>query len=171
MENTTQQPKTPAPATVIDILTVSLPEAKFPAKPTADGRTSTLHTLATHKGVGARLRSDKFTYRSATDTTPALMHNFVNGLVNVHLYDELDSKLVLDGKAPVDVEIAAIIVRNKDGRIVDHHVYMNIRPSTSTASPTEVVTVHHVNDIPKQQPGTIYCGRRSAIAVRPVTQN
>ncbi len=172
-QQTTTTTAEKTPATVIDMGSSLLPEPKFPPKPTTDGRTSTLHSLTTLRGVGVKLggTAGSFTYRSATGETPALMHCFVQGMMNVHVYDLVNPESLRDGKVPVDVEICANIVRNAEGRIVDRHAYFNVRPAAQTngGEPERVVTVHHVNNLPLFN-AEIYRGRKSAVVIRAATE-
>ncbi len=173
MENAQTAPATKTPATIIDMGEIKLAPAKFEVKPAAGERVSTKHHVYFIRSIGVKLGGDanQFTHENAReDGTPEHMKCFAQGLVNVILYDQLDVNLVLSGEARVDVEICAIIVRDKDGRIADRHVYLVVRPAagTETGEPDRVLTVHHADSIPRYD-ATVYRGRKSAVAIRTVT--
>lgn len=156
-------------ATIIDVRSLELPPAKFPPKRTLDGRSTSLHTVAKLTGIGVRIGRQKFDYRSPNGNVQAYMNTFAGGLMHVHVFDQLNPDLTIDGSTPLDVEIAAIIARGVDDRVVDCNIYFTVRPSTSTEAPTEILTIHSTKQLPTLEAGgNLYLGRLSAIAVRPV---
>ena len=159
---------------VIEVADIALAPAKFPPKTTKEGFASTLHTITILKGVGVSVKTNRgndFRYRPATGETPALMHCFFQQFINIHLYNGVDLDEVREGKRRFDVEIAANIVRDSSGKIVDRHVYFNVRPAAEPNGrhADEVVTVHAADNIPAYN-ATVYRGRKSAIAIRKASE-